>query len=216
MVGCFRTAAAAACAVRLPCCLMRPGTAAPARLPAHRRGRARATASNGGLALPPRSSWKSTAASTRFGSGTFWLCNIKRARPPARPQRHVVLLAPGAFHQRPFNLPPFSPPATPPPAQLPAPCFNVFEHDRTAQRTHFCATCLLPHLGLQARAAQHASGCPLLPAAALCNAERSTLRVCVCVYVGATARTRLPPVPSPPHPTPPNHPHPTPHHTTPP
>lgn len=33
--------------------------------------------------------------------------------------------------------------------KLPAPCFNVFEHDRTPQRTHFCATCLLPHLGLQ-------------------------------------------------------------------
>ncbi|KAL4421666.1 hypothetical protein ABPG77_001207 [Micractinium sp. CCAP 211/92] len=33
--------------------------------------------------------------------------------------------------------------------KLPAPCFNVFEHDRTAQRTHFCATCLLSHLGLQ-------------------------------------------------------------------
>ncbi|KAL4421256.1 hypothetical protein ABPG75_010547 [Micractinium tetrahymenae] len=33
--------------------------------------------------------------------------------------------------------------------KLPAPCFNVFERDRTPQRTHFCATCLLPHLGLQ-------------------------------------------------------------------
>ena len=33
--------------------------------------------------------------------------------------------------------------------QLPAPCFNVFEHDRTPARTHFCATCLLPHAGLQ-------------------------------------------------------------------
>ncbi|KAI7835634.1 hypothetical protein COHA_010465 [Chlorella ohadii] len=32
---------------------------------------------------------------------------------------------------------------------LPAPCFNVFERDRTATRTHFCATCMLPHLGLQ-------------------------------------------------------------------
>lgn len=33
--------------------------------------------------------------------------------------------------------------------KLPAPCFNVFERDRTATRTHFCATCLLPHLGIQ-------------------------------------------------------------------
>ncbi|PRW32559.1 glutamate decarboxylase alpha [Chlorella sorokiniana] len=33
--------------------------------------------------------------------------------------------------------------------KLPAPCFNVFERDRSATRTHFCATCMLPHLGLQ-------------------------------------------------------------------
>lgn len=33
--------------------------------------------------------------------------------------------------------------------KLPAPCFNVFERDRTAQCTHFCATCMMPHLGLQ-------------------------------------------------------------------
>lgn len=35
------------------------------------------------------------------------------------------------------------------PPQLPAPCFNVFERDRTPARTHFCATAMLPHLGLQ-------------------------------------------------------------------
>ncbi|PSC76435.1 choloylglycine hydrolase [Micractinium conductrix] len=34
--------------------------------------------------------------------------------------------------------------------KLPAPAFNVFEHGRTpGGATHFCATCLLPHLGLQ-------------------------------------------------------------------
>lgn len=42
--------------------------------------------------------------------------------------------------------PAWLPPRAP---QLPAPCFNVFERDRSGARTHFCATCLLPHLGLQ-------------------------------------------------------------------
>ena len=52
------------------------------------------------------------------------------------------------------QLNPLPPPLPPPlplplPLQLPGPCFNVFERDRTPARTHFCATCLLPHLGLQ-------------------------------------------------------------------
>lgn len=42
-----------------------------------------------------------------------------------------------------------------PPSQLPAPCFNVFEHHRSTahssanNRTTFSATALLPHTGLQ-------------------------------------------------------------------
>ena len=29
------------------------------------------------------------------------------------------------------------------------PCYNVFEQGKSSSRTHFCATCLLPHTGLQ-------------------------------------------------------------------
>ena len=58
-----------------------------------------------------------------------------RSEPPATIDLAMNLTS-GRLHQ-------------PPPVQLPAPCFNVFERDRSASRTHFCATCMLPHLGLQ-------------------------------------------------------------------